>query len=78
MVRHGQRCPRAIGIVSDHGNVVAFPHKPEASAFERLDDPVTRSVHGKAGHQRGIPASATKTSSTEEASSTTSEPNVSI
>ena len=78
MVGHGQQCPRAIGIFSDHRNVVAFPHKPEAYTFKRLDDPFTRGVYREVCHQREIPASATKTSSTEEASSTTSDPNVSI
>jgi hypothetical protein len=41
MVGHGQRGPRAIGIFSDHRNVVTFSHEPEASMFERRDDPVT-------------------------------------
>ncbi len=38
MVRHGERCVGAVGIVTHHGDVVAFANNVEPEGLKRLDD----------------------------------------
>ncbi len=38
MVRDGERCVGAVGILTHHGDVVAFPNNVEPEGLKRLDD----------------------------------------
>ena len=78
MVWYGERCTGAIGIFSQHSDVVALADNFGPKSLKRLDDARLGCVNWKLRHQMVTPASATNASSTGGSAWSTSFPKVSI
>lgn len=51
MIRHGQRCLRAVRIVSQQGDVFTFVDDPEAERGQSANDPAFGGVNRKLRHE---------------------------
>jgi len=73
-----ERGASTVGVVTNHGYVVAVPHETEAEGLKSCDDPGSRRVDRKLGGHPAMVASATKASSTGDSGAKASAPNVSM